>query len=276
MSTKPAATQEELEAGRGYEALFVPALFEPWTRHLVDGATIKEGCHVLDVACGSGVLTRHAFAEAGKSGRVVGLDPAPGMIAAANEVEPEVEWVSGRAEELPFEDGEFDCVVSQFGMMFFQDRDKAANEMHRVLKPGGRLAVAVWNSIEHNPAYGDIIAVLDEQVSTAAGDALRLPYSLGDADHVTKSFLDCGFDDVTYQTRTEHASFPSSRTMVEAELRGWLPLFGINLTEEKIADVLVKSDNRLAKYAAESGTAVFPTSAHIVTARRPNQADHTG
>ena len=54
--------------------------------------------------------------------------------------------------------------------------------------------------------------------------------------------------------------------MVEAELRGWLPLFGINLPEEKIADVLVKSDGRLSKYATPSGEAVFPTSAHIVTA----------
>jgi ubiquinone/menaquinone biosynthesis C-methylase UbiE len=265
-----AATREELEAGRGYEALFVPALFEPWTNHLVDGAGIEAGCHVLDVACGSGVLSRHALAVAGGTGRVVGLDPAPGMIAAAEEVEPDVEWVLGRAEDLPFEDGEFDCVVSQFGMMFFQERDTAANEMHRVLKPGGRLAIAVWNSIEHNPAYGDIIAVLDEQVSSAAGDALRMPYSLGEAEQVTKSFSQSGFDNVAYETSIEQARFPSSRTMVEAELRGWLPLFGINLTKEKIADVLVQSDIRLSKYAAQSGEAVFPTSAHIVTANKPH------
>ncbi len=264
----PSATREELEAGRGYEALFVPALFEPWTKHLVNGAGIVEGCDVLDVACGSGVLARHAFEEAGKSGRVVGVDPAPGMIAAANEVQPGIEWMLGRAEELPFEDGTFDCVVSQFGMMFFQDRDKAATEMHRVLKPGGRVAVAVWNSIEHNPAYRDIIAVLDEQVGTEAGDALRLPYTLGDAGQVTMSLSAGGFEDVACETRTEQAGFPGSRTMVEAELRGWLPLFGINLSEEKIADVLQKSDGKLSKYATPSGEAVFPTSAHIITARR--------
>jgi hypothetical protein len=141
--------------------------------------------------------------------------------------------------------------------------------MFRATKPGGRLAVAVWNSIENNPAYGDIISVLDKQVSIAAGDALRLPYSLGDSEEVTGIFDRVGFTDITVETKTEQATFPGSRTMVEAELRGWLPLFDIHLSEEKIADVLVKSDGKLSKYAAQSGEAVFPTSAHIVTARKP-------
>lgn len=262
------ATQEELQAGRGYEALFVPALFQPWTKHLIGGADITAGSHVLDVACGSGVLTRHAFQQSGPSGRVVGVDPAPGMIASAAEIEPGIDWELGSAEDLNFADDMFDCVVSQFGMMFFKDRVTAASEMLRVLKPGGRLAVAVWNSIENNPAYGDIIAVLDEHVSTAAGDALRLPYTLGDPEAVRKMFEEAGFLDSAFDTRVEEARFPSSRTMVEAELRGWLPLFEINLSEEKISDVLIKSDEKLAKYATSSGEAVFPTSGHIITAHK--------
>ncbi|MDU8942479.1 class I SAM-dependent methyltransferase [Ovoidimarina sediminis] len=263
------ATKEELEAGRGYEALFVPALFAPWTHHLIRGARAAEGQSVLDVACGSGVLARDVRSRTGPAGRVVGLDPAPGMIAAASEIEPGIEWVSGAVEDLPFEDGTFDCVVSQFGMMFFQDKAKAASEMRRVIKPGGHLAVAVWNSLDSNPAYNDIIAVLDERVSTEAGDALRLPYSLGDADAAVSVFEGAGFEAAAFETRTEQARFPTSRTMVEAELRGWLPLFGITLSEEKIAEVLVQSDSRLAAYASGNGEAVFPTSAHIITAKAP-------
>ncbi len=262
------ATREELEAGRGYEALFVPAIFEPWTKHLIECAGVKKGSHVLDVACGSGVLTRHAFARSGQTGRVVGVDLAPGMIAAAHEVEPGIEWVLGSAEALPYDSATFDCVISQFGMMFFQDRQMAASEMFRVMKPGGKLAIAVWNSLEHNRAYGDIIAVLDEQVSTAAGDALRMPYSLGDPDEVISDLSQGGFGKIEFDTRSEQARFPSTRTMVEAELRGWLPLFDIHLGDDKIAEVLVKSDDRLSKYAAQSGEAIFPTSAHIVTARK--------
>ena len=153
-------------------------------------------------------------------------------------------------------------------MMFFPDKGQAAREMYRVLKPGGRLALAVWNDIAHNSAYGDIIAVLDDEVGTAAGDALRLPYSMGDPAEAAAIFSENGFSDVAVDTKTEQACFPSSRTMVEAELRGWLPLFGIQLDEAKIAEVLVQSDGRLAKYAAASGEAVFTTSAHIVTARK--------
>ncbi|WP_108879596.1 methyltransferase domain-containing protein [Anderseniella sp. Alg231-50] len=264
------ATQGELEAGRGYEALFVPALFAPWTGHVLDGAGVQDNDHVLDVACGSGVLARDALARSGQSGRVVGIDPAPGMIAAARETEPGIEWVLGSAEALPFDSGSFDCTVSQFGMMFFQDRSKAADEMYRVTKPGGKLATAIWNSIDQNPAYRDIVAVLDEHVSTAAGDAVRVPFCLGNANEVADILSQAGFGDVGFETKTEQATFPSSRTMVEVELRGWLPLFGINLSEEKIADVLIKSDAKLSKYAAPSGEARFQTSAYIMTARKPH------
>ena len=262
-------TQEELQAGRGYEALFVPALFAPWTGHLVDGGAVSEGSHVLDIACGSGVLARAALERSGKSGRVVGLDPAPGMIAAASEVEPDIEWVLGSAEDLPFGDGSFECVVSQFGMMFFEDRAKAASEMHRVTKPGGNLAVAVWHSIDHNPAYGDIVSVLDEHVSPEAADTVKLPFCMGDPDQTAGLLSQAGFEDIAFETKGEQTEFPSTRTMVEVELRGWLPLFDIHLSEEKIADVLTKSDVKLSKYATPSGKAVFPTSAYIMTARKP-------
>ena len=261
-------SEDLVEAGRGYESLFVPALFEVWTKHLVDGAGIGEGSHVLDVACGTGVLARSALARAGANGRVVGADPAPGMLAAAKEIEPSVDWVLCSAEALDVDDEAFDSVISQFGMMFFQDHQKSADEMFRALKSGGSLAIAVWRSVEHNPAYADIISVLEEQVGSAAADALRLPFSLGDAEEVTAILAGSGFADITVEAKTESAQFPSSRQMVEAELRGWLPLFEIFLTEDKISEVLIESDKTLGKYAGPSGEAVFPTSAHVFTARK--------
>lgn len=264
----PDVADELVEAGRGYEALFVPALFEVWTKHLVDGAGIREGMRVLDVASGTGVLARSALARVGPGGRVVGADPAPGMLAVAKEIEPAVDWVLCAAEALDVGDELFDCVISQFGMMFFSDRQKAADEMYRALKPGGSLALAVWRSVEHNPAYADIIAVLEQQVGTAAADALRLPFNLGEADEVRSVLEASGFAEISVEARTEAARFPSSRQMVEAELRGWLPLFDIFLSDEKITEVLIESDRPLAKYAGASGEAVFPTSAHIFTASK--------
>ena len=260
--------KELVEAGRGYENLFVPALFAQWTKHLIEAAGIREGSHVLDIACGTGVLARHALSITGPSGRVVGVDPAPGMLAAAKEIEPSIDWVLCGAESLELDDETVDSVISQFGMMFFQDRQKSAKEMFRVLKPGGSLAIAVWNSVEKNPVYADIISVLQEQVGTAAADALRLPYSLGNADEVTAVLGDIGFSGISVETKVELARFPSSRHMVEAELRGWLPLFDIFLEETKINGVLIESDRTLSKYAVSSGEAVFPTSAHVITAQK--------
>lgn len=261
-------SEELIDAGRGYERLFVPSLFEVWTKHLLEGAGVLEGSHVLDVACGTGVLTRDALSRAGASGRVVGADAAPGMLAAAKEIEPAIDWVLCSAEALDEDDAVFDCVISQFGMMFFDDKQKAADEMFRVLKPGGSLAIAVWQSVEHNPAYADIISLLEQLVGTAAADALRLPYSLGDADRVTAVLEISGFDEITVEAKTELARFPNSRQMVEAELRGWLPLFDIFLAEDEIRRVLDASDKTLGKYAGPAGEAVFPTSAHIFTARK--------
>jgi ubiquinone/menaquinone biosynthesis C-methylase UbiE len=153
-------SKDLLDAGRDYEKMYVPALFAPWPPHLTNGARVRKGSHVLDIACGTGVLARHAFAAVGPTGRVVGVDPAPGMLAAAREVEPTIDWVLCGAEALELEDASFDCVMSQFGMMFFQDRAKAIGEMLRVLKPGGSLAIAVWDSVERNPGYLGSISVL--------------------------------------------------------------------------------------------------------------------
>ena len=77
-----------------------------------------------------------------------------------------------------------------------------------------------------------------------------------------------GFKDITVEAKTETARFPSSRQMVEAELRGWLPLFDIFLSEDEIDGILIESDKTLGKYGRPSGEAAFPTSAHVFTARK--------
>jgi SAM-dependent methyltransferase len=131
-------------AAEVYEEFFVPALFREWAIRVADAADIQPGWRVLDVACGTGILARTIAERLGAKGSVVGLDLNEGMLQVAKRKAPAIEWRQGRAESLPFEAHSFDATVSQFGLMFFEDRRAALQEMARVLKPGGHLAVAVW------------------------------------------------------------------------------------------------------------------------------------
>ena len=109
---------------------------------------------MLDVACGTGALTLAAVEAVGPAGHVTGLDANPEMLAVARRKPVAVDWIEGRAEALPFGNGRFDAVVSQFAFMFFDDRPAALAEMMRVLRPGARLAVAVCDAVERSPGYG--------------------------------------------------------------------------------------------------------------------------
>ena len=263
--------QAQIDAANAYEALFVPALFGQWAPKVADAAGIQSDARVLDVACGTGILAREIASRIGARGHVAGVDSSAGMIAVAARMAPRVEWREGAAESLPFPDASFDVVVSQFGLTFFADRHRALREMARVLTAGGRLAVAVFDGLDSMPAYAAEVALLDRMAGQQAADALRAPFVLGDRDELAGLFSQAGFAAVEIATHAGTARFPAIRAMVEADLRGWLPVMGVVLTEEQIADLLAEADQALSAYATPGGQAEFPVSAHLVTAVNGHQ-----
>lgn len=254
-------------AARAYEDLHVAALFGEWADPLLDAAEVTAGQRVLDVACGTGVVARRALSRVGATGDVTGLDAAPGMLAVAEQVEPGVRWVEGEAGTLPFDDDEFDAVVCSFGLMFFGDRDRAVREMLRCARPATPVAASVWASLEQAEAYATTVALLERMAGTAAADALRAPFVLGDPGELTGVFERAGASTVSLRAHVGTARFPSVRVMVEAELRGWLPVMGVHLDEASIEAILAESELVLVDYVAGDGTMVFPAPGHIVTAR---------
>ena len=181
--TVTTAAQDETAArspAEVYEQQFVPALFRQWGPLLCEAARVGPGQRVLDVACGTGALTTAVAERVAPGGAAIGLDANPQMLAVARRKHAGIEWREGRAEALPFPDASFDAVVSQFGLMFFDDRIKSLREMQRVLRPGGSMVVAVCDALENSPGYAALAALLDRLFGTAVGDAFRSPFVLGD------------------------------------------------------------------------------------------------
>ncbi len=262
---KDPASPAQIDAATAYQEFFVPALFQEWAPRVVAAVKIQPGQRVLDVACGTGVLAREAASHVGSSGSVAGLDPDPGMLEIAARLAPAIEWRRGTAESLPYADQSFDVVVSQFGLMFFTDRCQALREMLRVLVPGGRVAVAVWDSLDQVPAYATEVALLERVAGQQAADALRAPFVLGDRRELAALFSSAGLPSLAIRTHRGTARFPSIRSMVEADLRGWLPVVGVALNDDVIDRILKEAEQALSPYLTAARKVMFDLPAHIVS-----------
>lgn len=262
------ATEASIAAAEAYEALHAPALFAQWAGPVLEAAHVAAGDHVIDVACGTGLAARAAVARVGPIGHVAGVDIDPGMIALARTLAPGVDFRQAPADRLPFDDASFDAAVSSFGLMFYPDRLAAAREMRRILRPGGRAAVAVWDALDRSEPYSLEIDLLARHAGSQAADALRAPFSAGDRSALEALLTEAGLADVTADTHVGTARFPSVRGMVEADLRGWLPVMGVALDESRIETILAEAEIVLTDYVTADGTVVFEAPAHIAVGVR--------
>jgi len=258
--------QVNTSAAEIYEEFFVPALFGEWAGRVAEAAHIHAGQHVLDVACGTGVLARAAAEQVGPTGEVIGLDINEGMLAVARQKAPHIEWRSGPAEALPFEANSFDAVVSQFGLMFFEDRRAALAEMKRVVRPGGHVVVAVWDSLQNTPGYAAMVELLQRLFGDEAANALRAPFNLGDTTKLQSLFKEAGMANVkiTTTTITGTARFASIEAWVTTDVKGWT--LADMIDEVQFQRLLNEAKEVLQPFVKADGSVAFDSPAHIVTA----------
>lgn len=257
--------QVAASAAEIYEEFFVPALFADWPEHVLEAVAVEVGDAVLDVACGTGVLAREAARWVGANGSVVGVDVNEGMLTVAKKLTPDISWKAAPAEKLPFESGTFDRVVSQFGLMFFDNQKKALREMNRVLRSRGTLAVAVWGSLAATPGYAEVANILADLFGSEVSQSIQAPYALGDKQKLVSLFTQAGLADIKIQTIPGKARFSSIEAWIYTDIKGWTLAEVID--DEGYEKLRQYAPERLTQFMQDDGSVAFAAPAHIVTVR---------
>lgn len=257
-----------------YERYIVPGIFGPRTAPLVERVRPQPGERILDLACGTGVVTRLVAPMVAPGGSVVALDVSPAMLDIARSTPlpggaVDVEWVQGNATDIPVPDDDVDVVVCQQGLQFFPDRDRSVSEMHRVLRPGGRVALSVWRSLAHNSVPNALNDAMLARLGVPAGAA---PFTLGDEDDLRRMLDDAGFTDISIEEETAPATFESSKLYVDVIVEGGAAVIPalIEMTPEERARARAELHGELADQLAEyetGGVFRFSMSTHIAVAR---------
>jgi ubiquinone/menaquinone biosynthesis C-methylase UbiE len=209
-----------------YQRYFVPAIGRPVAEDLVAVANLQTGERVLDVACGTGVVTRLAAERVGPSGAVAGLDVNPGMLAVARSHTPpdvSIEWHQADAESMPLPDQAFDIVLCQMGLQFVSNKLAALREMRRVLKTGGRALITVPGP---KPAlFAAMTDALARHLSPQAASFGDLVFSMHDIDELREIMRGAGFPKVDVQAKLKSLRLPAPKEFL------WQYLYSTPLAE---------------------------------------------
>ena len=258
-----------------YQRYLVPAITSIWASDLIDRAELKPTDHVLDVACGTGAVTRLAAGKIAE-GRIVGLDYNAGMLVVARSVrtpDAPIEWIEGSALNLPFPAGTFDLVLCQLGLQFFPDRPLALHEMHRVLRPQGRVALSVYSPIERTPAAHAFVLALDGHLGPEASKIKRAEHLFSSPQEVAGLLAEADFVQVGASTVTKQITFPSVFDYVRFQLIA-TPMAGLlsgrsdTAREADIREIASRTEAGLPPEMLRGGRLCFPQEAYVVTAVR--------
>jgi ubiquinone/menaquinone biosynthesis C-methylase UbiE len=194
---------------------------EPAHDLMLDMVDLQPGERILDVACGTGLVSLRMAATVGASGAVVGTDISGEMVDEARRIAARRQLANVRferadAEALPFADAAFDAAVCGLGLMYVPDPVKALAEMRRLLRPGGRAAAAVWGA-RRNCGWAEIFPITDARV---ASDVCPMFFQLGTQDMLAHAFATAGFADVRLERLATSLCYACADDALAAVFRG--------------------------------------------------------
>lgn len=249
--------QVEAGAAEVYDELFVPALFGRFSLRIADLAGIGPADSVLDVACGTGAMTRALRDRT--AGRVMGIDINPEMLAVARKRGGAIEYGEADAVDLPVADREFDVACCQFGLMFFPEPGRAVAELARVADRG---IVAVWDAIDASSGYLAMQGLFKDQLGEQAAASIDTPFAMGEPGILEGVLADGGVERFNITAVEGTGRFDSIAQWVTTEIRGWT--LGESVDDEQLSELVTIAEERLAEFATPDG-AVFGITARVGT-----------
>jgi SAM-dependent methyltransferase len=271
----PVADTDKVFAGsipKLYDTYLVPLIFEPYAADLAKRLSSRSFSRVLEIAAGTGVVTRALASALPESVSIVATDLNQAMLdhAAALGTKRPVEWRQADAMNLPFQDGTFDAVVCQFGVMFFPDKSKAFSEVRRVLRSGGVYVFNVWDRIEENEFADAVTTSLEPLFPEDPPRFLaRTPHGYHDRGTIERDLANAGFrnrpgiDTLEARSRATSPRVPAVAYCQGTPLR--------NEIESRDPSVLAKATDIAAEGIARrfgAGAVDGKIQGHIITVER--------
>ena len=238
-----------------YDRYLGPVYFEPYALDLVGRIDAARAQSVLEIACGTGRVTRHLISALRPGAGLIATDLNPDMIAVAKKrisaadgaAGVPVEWQTVDAQELPFPDEHFDLVICQFGIMFFPDKPKAFEEVFRVLKKGGVFLFNTWDKKEYNSFSDTGSKVIERFFPNKPPGFYRAPFSMYDEEELRGLCSHAGFGSIRIELVKKESISPSAKdisigivegTPMHAEIKGE--------GEEKVKEIIAAVEKEIA------------------------------
>ena len=185
---------------KSYDKILVPSLFEPWAIHLIENNQPWVGNMVLDLAFGTGVVTKEIARNVSPNGSVIALDMNGQMLDIAKskckEWENSIDFIEGSCESMAIADSSLDVVVCQQGFQFFPNKQAATLEIHRVLKPGGRVIISTWCPVSECEIFGIICETLETLNEIEISKMMRVPFDFITQSELQEPFSTAGFSNI--------------------------------------------------------------------------------